>query len=77
MGIKSALEQYSSLGPNGLNVAKVTTLQQNLDSLTPGLAAVLLTLLCLFNKEKNKSNSNNYCIICSWNSSSSTWYNVI
>lgn len=27
MGIKSALEQYSSLGPNGLNVAKVTTLQ--------------------------------------------------
>lgn len=45
-GIKSALEQYSALGANGLNVTKVTTLQQNLDSLIPGLAALLLTLLC-------------------------------
>lgn len=45
-GIKSALEQYSALGANGLNVAKVTTLQQNLNSLIPGLAALLLTLLC-------------------------------
>lgn len=45
-GIKSALEQYSALGANGLNVEKVTTLQQNLDSLIPGLAALLLTLLC-------------------------------
>ena len=44
-GIKSALEQYSALGANGLNVAKVTTLQQNLDSLIPGLAALLLTCL--------------------------------
>ena len=32
-GIKSALEQYSSLGATGLNQIKVTTLQQNLDSL--------------------------------------------
>ena len=45
-GIKSALEQYSSLGATGLNQVKVTTLQQNLDSLIPGLAALLLTLLC-------------------------------
>ncbi|SER34599.1 PTS system mannose/fructose/sorbose family transporter subunit IID [Parafannyhessea umbonata] len=45
-GIKSALEQYASLGANGLNVEKVTTLQQNLDALIPGLAAVALTLLC-------------------------------
>ena len=45
-GIKSALEQYSSLGATGLNVEKVTTLQGNLDQLIPGLAAVLLTLLC-------------------------------
>ena len=45
-GIKSALEQYASLGANGLNVEKVTTLQQNLDTLIPGLAAVALTLLC-------------------------------
>jgi PTS system mannose-specific IID component len=45
-GIKSALEQYASLGPAGLNVEKVTTLQQNLDQLIPGLVAVCLTLLC-------------------------------
>ena len=45
-GIKSALEQYSALGPAGLNVDKVTTLQGNLDQLIPGLAAVALTLLC-------------------------------
>ena len=44
-GIKSALEQYSSLGATGLNQAKVTTLQGNLDQLISGLAAVLLTLL--------------------------------
>ena len=44
-GIKSALEQYSSLGATGLNQAKVTTLQGYLDQLIPGLAAVLLTLL--------------------------------
>ena len=45
-GIKSALEQYAALGPNGLNVEKVTTLQGNLDQLIPGLVAVALTLLC-------------------------------
>jgi PTS system mannose-specific IID component len=45
-GIKSALEQYSALGATGLNQDKVTTLQANLDQLIPGLAAVLLTLLC-------------------------------
>ena len=43
-GIKYALEQYSTLGADGLNVEKVTTLQQNLDQLIPGLAALLLTL---------------------------------
>ncbi len=45
-GIKSALEQYSALGANGLNIEKVTTLQQNLDQLIPGLAALILTLVC-------------------------------
>lgn len=45
-GVKTALSQYSALGPNGLDINKVTTLQQNLDSLIPGLAAVLLTLAC-------------------------------
>jgi PTS system mannose-specific IID component len=54
-GIKSALEQYASLGPNGLAVEKVTTLQQNLDQLIPGLAAVALTLLCCKLLKKNVS----------------------
>ena len=45
-GIKSALTQYSSLGATGLDQIKTTTLQGNLDQLIPGLAAVLLTLLC-------------------------------
>jgi PTS system mannose-specific IID component len=44
-GVKAAFEQYAALGPTGLNVEKVTTLQGNLDQLIPGLAAVLLTLL--------------------------------
>ena len=54
-GVKKALEQYSALGANGLNVEKVTTLQQNLDMLIPGLAAVLLTLLCCWLLKKKVS----------------------
>ena len=54
-GVKAALEQYSSLGAAGLNVEKVTTLQQNLDSLIPGLAALLLTLFCCWLLKKKVS----------------------
>ena len=54
-GIKSALEQFASLGSNGLNVEKVTTLQQNLDQLIPGLSALLLTLLCCWLLKKKVS----------------------
>ena len=49
------VEQYSALGANGLNIEKVTTLQQNLDQLIPGLAALLLTLLCCFLLKKKVS----------------------
>ena len=45
-GIKEALTQYNSIGATALDATKVKTLQQNLDQLIPGLAAVLLTLLC-------------------------------
>ena len=45
-GMHQALKLYAALGPNGLDPVKVTTLQSNLDSLVPGLAAVGLTLLC-------------------------------
>lgn len=54
-GIKTALEQYSSLGADGLNVVKETTLQANLDSLIPGLAAMCLTLLCCYLLKKKVS----------------------
>ncbi|MDY2777708.1 MAG: PTS system mannose/fructose/sorbose family transporter subunit IID [Collinsella sp.] len=54
-GVKMALTQYASLGPNGLDEYKVTTLQQNLDQLIPGLAAVGLTLLCCWLLKKKVS----------------------
>ncbi|MDO4593968.1 MAG: PTS system mannose/fructose/sorbose family transporter subunit IID [Tissierellia bacterium] len=54
-GIKEALEQYDQLGADGLNVMKTTTLQNNLDQLIPGLAALLLTLLCCKLLNKNVS----------------------
>lgn len=52
-GIKSALEQQGS--GLALNSSKVTTLQDNLDSLIPGLAALLLTLLCMWLLKKKVS----------------------
>lgn len=54
-GIKSAITQYNALGVNGLDQVKVTTLQQNLDQLIPGLAAVCLTLLCCWLLKKKVS----------------------
>ena len=54
-GIKSALTQYAALGATGLDQIKVTTLQANLDSLIPGLAAVGLTMLCCYLLKKKVS----------------------
>ena len=54
-GIQNALTQYDSLGTNGLAQVKVTTLQQNLDQLIPGLAAVGLTMLCCWLLKKGVS----------------------
>ncbi|XIP35592.1 PTS system mannose/fructose/sorbose family transporter subunit IID [Enterococcus faecium] len=52
-GIKSAFEQVN----NGLALSpeKVTTLQDNLDQLIPGLAALGLTLLCMWLLNKKVS----------------------
>ncbi|OCA83151.1 PTS mannose family transporter subunit IID [Bacillus sp. FJAT-27225] len=52
-GIKTALEQQAA----GLSLSdtKVTTLQDNLDSLIPGLAPLLLTLLCMWLLKKKVS----------------------
>jgi PTS system mannose-specific IID component len=52
-GIHQALSQYAgglSLEPN-----KVTTLQDNLNSLIPGFVPLLLTLLCMWLLKKNVS----------------------
>ncbi|MDO5047558.1 MAG: PTS system mannose/fructose/sorbose family transporter subunit IID [Anaerococcus sp.] len=43
-GIKQALSQFAAIGPSALNQVKVTTLQDNLNSLIPGLVPLLLTL---------------------------------
>lgn len=52
-GIKTALEQQGA----GLSLSdvKVTTLQDNLDSLIPGLSALLLTMLCMWLLKKKVS----------------------
>ena len=52
-GIQEALMQYTS----GLSLTdtKVTTLQNNLDQLIPGLAALLLTFLCMWLLKKKVS----------------------
>lgn len=52
-GVKEALTQYSS--GLSLDKYKVTTLQDNLDQLIPGLAALLLTLLCMWLLKKKVS----------------------
>lgn len=52
-GIQQALQQQAS----GLSLTpeKVTTLQNNLDSLIPGLVPLLLTLFCMWLLKKNVS----------------------
>lgn len=52
-GIKSALEQQAS--GLSLTAQKITTLQNNLDSLIPGLAALALTILCMWLLKKKVS----------------------
>ena len=52
-GIKTALAQYAS--GMSMDRTKVTTLQDNLNSLVPGLAALLLTFLCMYLLKKKVS----------------------
>lgn len=52
-GIREAFTQFSS--GLALSPDKVTTLQQNLDSLIPGLAGLLLTFLCMWLLKKKVS----------------------
>lgn len=52
-GIKTALSQQAS--GMSLDRVKQTTLQQNLDSLVPGLMALLLTLFCMWLLKKKIS----------------------
>ena len=52
-GMRQAFEQVNS--GMSLSPTKVTTLQDNLDQLIPGLAPLLLTLLCMWLLKKNVS----------------------
>lgn len=45
-GIQEALSMYDSIGSTALSATKTVTLQANLDSLLPGLAAIGITLGC-------------------------------
>ncbi|MCF6166842.1 PTS system mannose-specific IID component [Furfurilactobacillus rossiae] len=54
-GIKEALTQYNLGKGLSLDKVKVTTLQDNLDQLIPGLAALLLTFLCMWLLKKKVS----------------------
>src|SRR5699024_374217 len=52
-GMRQAFEQVNS--GMALSPTKVTTLQDNLDQLIPGLAPLLLTLFCMWLLKKNVS----------------------
>jgi PTS system mannose-specific IID component len=52
-GIKTAISQFHS--GMALDPVKVTTMQDNLNSLVPGLAALLLTFLCMYLLKKKVS----------------------
>ena len=52
-GIQSAFMQYAS--GMALDPVKVTTMQDNLNSLVPGLAGLLLTFLCMYLLKKKVS----------------------
>ena len=52
-GIKQAITQVNS--GMAIDPVKVTTLQDNLNALIPGLAPLLLTLLCMWLLKKNVS----------------------
>lgn len=54
-GIREALTAYDSLGGDALDINKVTTLQENVDQLIPGLAALGLTLLSSYLLKKKVS----------------------
>ncbi|GFZ27269.1 PTS system mannose/fructose/sorbose family transporter subunit IID [Lactobacillus corticis] len=54
-GIKQALIQYNNGNGLSLTKYKTTTLQNNLDQLIPGLAALLLTFLCMWLLKKKVS----------------------
>ena len=54
-GVKEALVQYNNGHGLALSNVKVTTLQDNLDQLIPGLAGLILTLVCMWLLKKKVS----------------------
>ena len=54
-GIQSALEQWNMGNGKALTSTKVTTLQDNLDQLIPGIAGLLLTFFCMWLLKKKVS----------------------
>ena len=54
-GIQKALELYNNGQGQALSSVKITTMQNVLDQLIPGLAGLLLTFLCMWLLKKNVS----------------------
>lgn len=54
-GIQKALELYNNGQGQGLSSVKITTMQNVLDQLIPGLAGLLLTFLCMWLLKKKVS----------------------
>ena len=54
-GIQSALQQWDMGNGKALSSTKVTTLQDNLNQLIPGLAGLLLTFFCMWLLKKKVS----------------------
>ena len=59
-GIKQALIEYKNGKGLSLTPEKVTTLQDNLNSLIPGLATLLLTFLCMWLFEEESFSDHYY-----------------
>ena len=75
-GIHKALSEYNLGNGMALDRIKETTLQQNLDSLIPGLTALLLTFLCMWLLEESFTNRYHHWYLCCWYCRSRNWLTI-
>ena len=61
-GLKEAFSQYAA--GRSIDATKVTTLQDNLNQLVPGLAALGLTFLCMYLLKKSLTDHHHFRDLC-------------